>query len=254
MITQKQLEKLSLYFGIDKLTVFREYLQILFLNYLYREKESDKVYFKGGTCLHLLYNSPRFSEDLDFSCLLSKKIAEKLIKKVTENIKKENPGIELIFVYSGKKSLRYKLKYQGKEFKYPLTIRIDFSFENLILKPSISNIETGFPIASFSLILSLKQEEILIEKIRAFLTRDKGRDVFDLWYLFSKKNSFEKKFLDKKLKQVGLKFNEETFLKKFRTYPLKKLEMDLGKFLPKQYRKIIPKLKEEILEFLSSKN
>lgn len=66
MISETQLEQLSQYFKVDKFTIFREYLQTLFLNYLYKEKLAEKIFFKGGTCLHLCYNSPRFSEDLDF--------------------------------------------------------------------------------------------------------------------------------------------------------------------------------------------
>lgn len=249
MITIKQLENLSLDFKIDKLTVFREFLQLFFLSELYKEKKSEKIYFKGGTCLRVLCNSPRFSEDLDFSTVLSRKIVDQLIKKVIKNIQKGIPNIQLIFVYSGKKSLRYKIKYQGSEFKYPLGIRIDFSFEKIILKPLISKIETKFPIFLPSLILSLKEEEILAEKIRAFLTRGKGRDIFDIWYLFSKKIFLNEGIVIKKLKEVNLKFNKNFFLEKIKKYPFKKLKLDLEKFLPKHYRKIIPQLKKEILKF-----
>jgi len=249
MITPKQLENLSLYFGIDQITIFREYLQLIFLNYLYQEKKSEKIYFKGGTCLHLLYGSPRFSEDLDFSTDLTKKEIKLLIKKIVEKIQKEIPGISLIFIHSGRKSLRYKLKYQGKEFKYPLTIRLDFAFEEILLKPKVSKIETKFPINFLSLVLSLKEEEILAEKIRAFLLRAKGRDIFDLWYLLSKNLFVKKDILEKKLKKVGLKFNQKNFFNKIKKYPSNKLKLDLAKFLPRSYRKIIPELKERILEY-----
>lgn len=33
----------------------------------YQEKEAEAILFKGGTALRLIYQSPRFSEDLDFS-------------------------------------------------------------------------------------------------------------------------------------------------------------------------------------------
>jgi len=249
MITKRQVENLSLYFGIDQITIFREYLQLIFLNYLYQEKKSERIYFKGGTCLHLLYGSPRFSEDLDFSVDLGKKEIKLLVKKVVKKIQKEISGITLNFDYSGKKSLRYKLKYQGKEFKYPLTIRLDFTFEKILLKPKVVKIETKFPINFLSLVLSLKEEEILAEKIRAFLLRAKGRDIFDLWYLFSENIFVKKDILEKKLKKVNLKFNQETFFEKIKKYPLSKLKLDLAKFLPRPYRKIIPELKERILEY-----
>lgn len=150
MITQRQLEELSQEFGIDKFTVFREYLQLVFLNNLYKEKESERIYFKGGTCLHFLYNSPRFSEDLDFSTTFSKKVSQKLLQKVIKNVQKEIPGTNLVFVYSDKKSLRYKIQYQAEEFKYPQTFRIDFSFEKPFSNPLFQKLRVKFQLA-FSL-------------------------------------------------------------------------------------------------------
>ena len=47
--------------------IVREYAQHLFLTELYQLQGSEKLLFKGGTALRIVYNSPRFSEDLDFS-------------------------------------------------------------------------------------------------------------------------------------------------------------------------------------------
>jgi predicted nucleotidyltransferase component of viral defense system len=250
MITKIQLEELSADFGIDKFTVFREYLQLVFLNNLYKEKGSEKVYFKGGTCLHLVYLSPRFSEDLDFSTLLSKKALKKLLQKIIRGVQKEIPGASLALIYSGKKSMRYKIKYQGREFKYPQTIRIDISFEKPVSKISVSKIKTKIPVSFFSLILHLTEGEILAEKTRAFLTRAKGRDVYDLWYLLSKKTPLKETVLNQKLKTVGKSFAKKILKEKIQEYPLKKLKLDLTKFLPEDHRKIIPKLKEEIINLI----
>ena len=247
MISDTQLKQLSQYFKIDKFTIFREYLQILFLNYLYKERESEKIYFKGGTCLHLCYGSPRFSEDLDFSTILSKKKIESLLKKTIKNFQLEVPEVKLNFIYQGKKSLRFRLKYQSKFLKYPQTIRLDFSQEKNFLEPNIFSLKTKFPIVFFSLISCQKEEEILVEKIRAFLYRRKGRDIFDLWYLLDKKVLINQKLLEKKLKITGSKFGENSFLKKIKNYPEKKIYLDLAKFLPTNYRKIIPDLKERLV-------
>ena len=247
MISDTQLEQLSQYFKIDKSTIFREYLQILFLNYLYKEKRSEKIYFKGGTCLHLCYNSPRFSEDLDFSTILPKKEIERLLKETMKNFQLEAPETKLNFVYQGKKSLRYSLKYQSKSLKYPQTIRLDFSREKIFLEPNILSLKTKFPIVVFSLISCQKEEEISAEKIRAFLKRGKGRDIFDLWYLLNKEVSIDQKLLEKKLKITGSKFDKNSFLKKIKNYSEKKIYLDLAKFLPANYRKIIPELKKRLI-------
>lgn len=249
MISDTQLEQLSQYFKIDKFTIFCEYLQILFLNYFYKEKLAEKIYFKGGTCLHLYYNSPRFSEDLDFSTTLSEKRIKDLLKKIMKNFQLEIPEASLNFIYRGKKSLRFRLKYQSKSLKYPQTIRLDFSLEKIFLEPNILSLKTKFPIAFFSLVSCQKEEEILTEKIRAFLWRGKGRDIFDLWYLLDKGILLNQKLLEKKLKTANLKFDKNSFLEKIKNYPEKKIYFDLAKFLPTNYRKIIPKLKERLLLF-----
>ena len=247
MITKEQIEKLSQEFKIDQFTIFREYLQILFLNFLYREKESEKIYFKGGTCLHLFFASPRFSEDLDFSTLLSEKTIKNLIKRIEKNLRLELPGVKISFLWKGKQALRFRLKYQTKEFKYPLAIRIDFSLEKTFLKPALSPLKTKFPIGSPSLVLYLNEKELLAEKIRAFLWRAKGRDFYDLWYLFEQGVQLDKKVVGKKLERAKMKFGKKIFLEKIKRYPTKKINLDLARFLPSHQRKIIPELKERLI-------
>ncbi|MCG2690166.1 nucleotidyl transferase AbiEii/AbiGii toxin family protein, partial [Candidatus Parcubacteria bacterium] len=183
MLTKQQINQLADDFQIDDVNILREYLQIIFLNYLYREKPSEKIYFKGGTCLHFLYGSARFSEDLDFSTNLSASAIHKLLQTIMEKMNKEMPELKLEPLWQGKKALRYRIHWQGAELKFPLNIRLDFAFEKIISEHNTIRITTKMPISSFSLILCLTEEEILAEKIRAFLTRSKGRDVFDLWHL-----------------------------------------------------------------------
>jgi len=49
MMTPGQTAELAGFFRIDRFTIFREYLQLVFLSYLYRQRQADRVYFKGGT-------------------------------------------------------------------------------------------------------------------------------------------------------------------------------------------------------------
>ena len=46
--------------------LLREYLQCKILAVLFESEYGDKFAFLGGTCLRLLHNNQRFSEDLDF--------------------------------------------------------------------------------------------------------------------------------------------------------------------------------------------
>ncbi len=50
-----------------KLNLLREYLQACVLRSLHESEAFSALSFVGGTALHVLFNLPRFSEDLDFS-------------------------------------------------------------------------------------------------------------------------------------------------------------------------------------------
>ncbi len=67
MIEVKVLKELANRQQMTMDNIVREYLQHLFLSFLYQEKKSELLLFKGGTALRLVWRSPRFSEDLDFT-------------------------------------------------------------------------------------------------------------------------------------------------------------------------------------------
>ncbi len=67
MIDAKQVRELADRYQTTADNVIREYFQHLFLAYLYRQKDADHLLFKGGTALRIVWQSPRFSEDLDFT-------------------------------------------------------------------------------------------------------------------------------------------------------------------------------------------
>ena len=68
MISNEALEKLARQHQTGVFpNIVREYFQHIFLSELYKLPESDKMLFKGGTALRIVYGSPRFSEDLNFS-------------------------------------------------------------------------------------------------------------------------------------------------------------------------------------------
>lgn len=254
MITKRQIADLVQYYHIDEFTIIREYLQLVFLNYLYQQKEASKIYFKGGTAIHLLFGSPRFSEDLDFSSTYSKDKIKTIVRAVEKTICNELPSLKILFLYSGERSLRFRLKYESPEFKYPLVVRLDFTIEKEPERPLVSPLLSKFPLSFFPLISHLTAEEILAEKIRALIIRGKGRDVFDLWFLLEKGVKIDALLVKKKIKEVDKKFDKGWLLKKIRNYPEKNLKLDLDRFLPVPQRKVTGMLKELLLEKLRGLN
>ena len=255
MITKRQIEELASYFRIDQTSVFREYLQLQFLNYFYQQREAENIYFKGGTAIHLFFNSPRFSEDLDFSTIYSKEKITKIIKRVEAKLIQELPSVKIFSLYQGKKSIRFRLKYSAVDFRYPFVIRLDFTEKDKPFGKAVSStLVTRFPMTLFPIVNHFSIEEILAEKVRAFLTRGKGRDVFDLWFLLEKGIIFDSKMVEQKLKSVGRKFEKQKLIDKIRNFSQKRLERDLNKFLPQSHRKIVNNLKQKLNQRLASGN
>src|SRR3989338_6390258 len=68
MISIETFEKLGRQYQVSVFpNIVREYFQHIFLGELYKLPNAEKLLFKGGTALRIVYGSPRFSEALDFS-------------------------------------------------------------------------------------------------------------------------------------------------------------------------------------------
>ena len=78
-------KKLALETGINLDQVVREYWEMLILKEISQDKLSDFLIFTGGTALRLCYQSPRFSNDLDF--YLKRKLSFSLFKSSILRIK-----------------------------------------------------------------------------------------------------------------------------------------------------------------------
>ncbi|RLG10990.1 hypothetical protein DRN73_06495 [Candidatus Pacearchaeota archaeon] len=87
MITEEQIKLLSKKKKINESVIFREYIQLLFLQELYSHNKN--FFFKGGTALHLIWHSPCFSENLDFIVEMKNEEFLKFIKKIFNELPKK---------------------------------------------------------------------------------------------------------------------------------------------------------------------
>ena len=250
MIDTQTLFQISKTKKIDQFTVLREILQISFLNYFYKNPESRNLFFKGGTCLKLLYNSNRFSEDLDFSTNQDRKVLGEIISKALDSLKPEFPEIYFKDVASIT-GVTEKIYLPTEITSQPLTIRLDFSQREEVFFPRQNTISTDLPVLSVSVINYLDEKEILSEKVRAIMTRKRGRDLYDLWFLLNKKVEFDKKLIQKKLDLYRKKYSLESLIERIDTWNEKELIRDVSKFLPKNDRAILQNLKKFLLKELS---
>ena len=64
--------------------ILREYLQCKILEILFESPFANRFCFLGGTCLRLVHNNSRFSEDLDFDNF---QVTESEFGEVSESIR-----------------------------------------------------------------------------------------------------------------------------------------------------------------------
>ncbi|MBU2476794.1 nucleotidyl transferase AbiEii/AbiGii toxin family protein, partial [Candidatus Micrarchaeota archaeon] len=79
-------------------------------------------------------------------------------------------------------------------------IEVDISLRDVpVLKASIKKI--GLQIEEIPLfqVVVMSEQEILAEKIRAILTRNKARDLYDVYYLLKKGTKVNKDLINKKI-------------------------------------------------------
>lgn len=253
MIDSLTLKKLADGMGIDSFSVLREVVQIAFLNELFSLPESQQVFFKGGTALKLMFGSNRFSEDLDFTVEISRPQLGELAAKAVSRLKPQFPGIVLKDVESAA-GVSKKIWVPADISTQPLTVKLDFSFREKVIRPRQGVIKTGLPVAAVTLINYVDPAEILAEKYRAILTRIKGRDLYDVWYLLNRKIIFEPELIKQKLDYYKEKYEPKKFVDKITGWPEKNIVEDVRRFLPRRDREMLTKLKSLVLEAIEESN
>ena len=249
MITKEQVVNLVKKKKINETTIFREYLQLLFLSELYKEKESQKIFFKGGTAIHLIYKAPRFSEDLDFSVELKEKEFLSFIKKLFGRISKiENVKFQEKNSITGR---RFLLTAPPTILSYKTFVNLDFSFREKVLEPQKSIIETDYPVLFTSFVYHLSKDEIFAEKIRAILTRAKGRDLYDLWFLLNQGAAIDNNLVKEKLKYYNLTgVKKDKILSQIESFSKDKFILDLRPFVPINEREKLGDMFDYIKNYL----
>ena len=204
MIEKTQVQKLAGNWQTTIDNVAREYFQQLFLSRLYQENGSDGLLFKGGTALRIIWHSPRFSEDLDFTGVnITVKGIETLIEGALAKIEME--GIQTGIIESKSTSGGYLAIFQFETNEYKSRIQIEVS-----LRPGKKGSGEAALIQSDLVVpytlIHLKEEVLIAEKIQACLTRGKSRDFYDLYFILRGRMAFKEAFIqDKQLKAKILK-------------------------------------------------
>ncbi|MDD3302226.1 MAG: nucleotidyl transferase AbiEii/AbiGii toxin family protein [Candidatus Gracilibacteria bacterium] len=208
--------------------ILKEYLQYQILNIVFSSKYAKDLSFLGGTAIRLIHNSNRFSEDLDFDNFgLNENDFDELSKIIKFEMEKLGFEVEIKNIYKGAFRCYIKLPkllkdlglsiYDDEKILVQLdTVKQDYLYD------SDKKILDKFDV--YKLINVCPIDIILSKKIHALIDRKriKGRDFFDIVYLYKLTNpNFPylkaKKGIDNeiKLKEKLLEFIEQLNLSEY---------------------------------------
>lgn len=235
MITTSELGNLTKLSKTNRTVVFREYLQLLFLETLYSSARAEKIFFKGGTALRVLFGSFRFSEDLDFTVGMGKKTFSGFIDSVFERfLINEGVSVKKKKTIAGESFL---ITYAGSVLPFKVFVSLDFSFREKPEYTSRTVIRTDFPVIFTNFVHHLEKKEILAEKIRAILTRGKGSDLFDIWFLLARGTEIDWPLVERKMEYYPeVRWNKGKIVEAVEEFSQKGFARDLRPFLPLNQR------------------
>ncbi|OVE73613.1 hypothetical protein BVX93_01260 [bacterium B13(2017)] len=227
-------------------------------------KLSEKLIFKGGTCLNKIYYSYyRLSEDLDFSMMLPEYTTtrgkrRKCIQPIKDNIKNFATMFDLIVEGAEKagrnesKQYVYYLTYDSVILPSQQAIKFEISLRySPILKPELKEVQHKFlnpfsnePLFDSGLVNCFSLKEIVSEKLRAAAIRKTiaPRDFYDLDFIL----------------RQGFDLSDKEVLKLFKTKleedgeepDLKKYKINLGRS-DKEIKEMTSRIENELFDVLT---
>lgn len=146
MLNRESLEPFARKQQTDVGNVIREYCQHVFLSALYQQAGSERLLFKGGTALRIIFGSPRYSQDLDFTGTgISQRDVENLFAATLVEI--ERSGIQ-VNISEGKKTpggylgiAVFSVHDQNIEMHVEVSLRISARSSNRKLSRSWGRVE-----------------------------------------------------------------------------------------------------------------
>ena len=235
MISYDKIKELSTRSQTNEQNIRREYFQHLFLSNLFSQNSCADIFFKGGTALRLVYKSPRYSEDLDFSThSMDSTKAEALVENTLLEI--ERIGVDTNIAESKLTPGGYLGIARFNAWGFEMGLKIEISVRDEHPTGMLTTLENDY-IPSYAINV-LDQTTVTFEKVSALLTRSKPRDFYDFYYLL-RKNQLTSE-------------NKSSLTEIYRLTQSTKInfENELKLFLPKSHWKLIENFKAILLEEL----
>jgi predicted nucleotidyltransferase component of viral defense system len=232
MLTDSEITQIATRAHTTDTNIAREYVQNVFLTHLYLDPGADGLMFKGGTSLRIVYRSPRFSEDIDFTAAMPFHKTKTVIERTCERVAQEINGLEL--VESKPTTGGYFGIVRCQLGPWEIEILLQASTRQKPMKGELSVVTTD--LAPNYNVYGLPEKLLVEEKIDALLSRAKPRDFYDLYFILRKPMG-ERKSIAARRKQI---------LEKLEAADKKFLYNELKAFLPKSHWAIIQQLPDQL--------
>jgi len=219
-----------------KKNLLREYLQYKILEAISESPLSHKLSFMGGTCIHMVHGSPRFSEDLDFDNPgISRHDFKTLSQGVKRTLELQGYTVELKNAYGD--AFRTYLRFPGLLYDSGLSghrdekllIQIDTEPQKVQYRPD-KFILNKFDV--FSRVNIVPTDILLAQKIFCIFNRSRpmGRDFFDVVFLLGK-SSVNFDYLHEKLSVRNKTELKDKLLSRCAQLDFSRLTKDLEPFV-----------------------
>jgi predicted nucleotidyltransferase component of viral defense system len=237
MLNRETIKGMAIRYKTTEINIAREYVQHLFLSFFYQERDSEQVLFRGGTALRIVFQNPRFSEDLDFSGFgINIETLETLLVNVMDKV--DRTGVAIDVSESKKTSGGYigvlDLAFSG----YRTRILLEVSLRKKTKVKGEPVLIAGDFLPPYTVAI-LPRTDLIDEKLSVVLSRAKPRDYYDVYFLLRKGLvSVEQR---KPLREIKRKLEKERL----------SVEKALKDFLPSDQQKIIHNFHEVLMREVS---
>jgi predicted nucleotidyltransferase component of viral defense system len=227
--------------------ILREYLQYKILEILFESKYANKISFLGGTCLRIIHQQQRFSEDLDFDNFnLTQSEFKEIARHIKSQLTKLGYEIEMKNVIKG--AFHCYIKFPDILFQEKLSghkqekilIQLDTEPHFFDFTPE-THILNKFDV--FTQVFTTPKELLLAQKFYAVVNRkrNKGRDFFDIVFLLGQGVKPNYDYLDIKLNIINENQLKEIILQRCAEINMQEMSKDVAPFLfyPKDVKKVL---------------
>jgi hypothetical protein len=214
MMMRRDIESIATARGVLPRTIERDYLLDACLHEISRS--GGDLVFKGGTALFKFHGLNRFSEDLDFTVDTRRFDFDGLRERVSRNYGLLGIGVVSGEVENHQRAVNMEFRLRGPLFdgrrESISRVVLDLSLKETPLPPDRMVLRSAYQDIPECTLHVMSVVEMCAEKVRAVMTREKARDVYDLWFLLRKGVMLDAGLVHRKLRLYGRAFSTQSLM------------------------------------------